>query len=131
MILGFKRNFPWGEPTEFKEQIQAGIKIHSMRADTVNRWHAGRAITMVYRGKNYRIEEYIKVCVCISTQQVVIKYAKPNLLPDVYVDGRLLELDEVHTLAINDGFKDGINDFFNWFNKDWQGKLIHWTDLKY
>lgn len=33
-------------------------------------------------------------------------------------------------LAINDGF-ESIDDFFNYFNEDTTGKIIHWTDLEY
>lgn len=75
MILGFKKTFPWGEPTNFKEKILAGVgymqilsgsiggnltvkiderpKIHTIRAG--NRWKAGDLIHMAYgvRSKNY------------------------------------------------------------------------------
>jgi hypothetical protein len=33
-------------------------------------------------------------------------------------------------LATNDGF-DTVDEFFQWFNEDFTGKIIHWTDLKY
>ena len=33
-------------------------------------------------------------------------------------------------LVQNDGFAS-ISDFFKFFNKDYTGKIIHWTDLKY
>lgn len=33
-------------------------------------------------------------------------------------------------ICLNDGF-DSIHDFLLWFNKDWEGKIIHWTDFKY
>lgn len=26
---------------------------------------------------------------------------------------------------------DSVKDFFRYFNKDFKGKIIHWTDLKY
>ena len=33
-------------------------------------------------------------------------------------------------LARNDGF-DSIQAFFEWFKEDFEGKIIHWTDLRY
>ncbi|MBD8349370.1 hypothetical protein [Dysgonomonas sp. HGC4] len=48
----------------------------------------------------------------------------------VSVDKRVLSLEEINTLAKNDGF-DSTHDFFRWFNQDFKGKIIHWTDLKY
>ena len=33
-------------------------------------------------------------------------------------------------LAKNDGF-ESVEDFFAYFNKDFKGKIIHWTDLQY
>jgi len=38
--------------------------------------------------------------------------------------------DYLKTLARNDGF-ESVDDFFKWFNADFQGKIIHWTDFKY
>ena len=36
----------------------------------------------------------------------------------------------VENIARNDGF-DSINEFFDFFDKDFSGKIIHWTDKKY
>ena len=30
----------------------------------------------------------------------------------------------------NDGF-DSIENFLRWFNKDFEGKIIHWTGFRY
>lgn len=48
----------------------------------------------------------------------------------VTIDGRVLSVGEINTLAKNDGFNN-THDFFRWFNKSFTGKIIHWTDLKY
>lgn len=44
----------------------------------------------------------------------------------------IVELSEIPTdlLCLNDGF-DSAHSFFNWFNKDFQGQIIHWTDFRY
>lgn len=52
------------------------------------------------------------------------------------------KLEQAHGVSINQlGFiaaelcnnriSDVFEDFFNWFNKDFSGKIIHWTDLNY
>lgn len=38
--------------------------------------------------------------------------------------------EEIFKLAVNDGFPDAIS-FFQWFDSDFEGQIIHWTDLKY
>jgi hypothetical protein len=37
---------------------------------------------------------------------------------------------EFFNLMKNDGFESA-EQFFNWFNGYFKGKIIHWTDLKY
>lgn len=72
MVLGFKKQFPWGEPTYFKEKILIGAgygpphppKIHTIRADVHNRWKVGQKIEMVHRGANYKIIDRINTALC-------------------------------------------------------------------
>lgn len=45
-------------------------------------------------------------------------------------NGIRLKRSQIEELAMNDGF-ESVDQFFAWFNKDWKGKIIHWTDLKY
>lgn len=124
MILGFKQ--------QFKEPTLKGTKIHTIREDKHNRWKAGKIIHFAtgVRTKNYNC---FKEGVCVSVQTIEIKHNKnvcKVLSRTVIVDGRELEPTEILRLAKNDGFKTK-NDFFDWFNKDFKGKLIHWTNKKY
>lgn len=50
--------------------------------------------------------------------------------PNVFVDGKMLNKKQINELAINDGFKND-EELFKWFNCDFTGKIIHWTDKKY
>lgn len=50
----------------------------------------------------------------------LVKDGKPTYFPE----------EQMIKLANNDGF-DTTDDYFKWFNRDWRGSLIHWTDLKY
>jgi len=126
----------------------ADPKLHSIREDKHNRWKPGMIIHHSFgvRTKNYRcfakskcvavqaieIEEMImcdsfKCYVCVETtklNEVLTRVFK------VKIDERLLYTSEIESLAKNDGF-DTTEDFFKWFNGNFKGKIIHWTDLKY
>lgn len=126
-------------------------KIHTMRADPTNRWKAGRKIEMVYRGAGYKIIDHFnkgipELEVCTGVQKVEISWytyhAKPLEImglkggthrePIVIIDGQRYPgaCSQIRDLAKNDGF-DSLEDFYKWFNKDWEGKIIHWTDYRY
>jgi len=129
-------------------------KIHTMRADPTNRWKAGRKIEMVYRGAGYKIIDHFnkgipELEVCTGVQKVKISCivpppSKKNPLsdpetywPKIEVDGRVIgytddltDKDEVLKFVQNDGF-ESITQFVMWFNKPWEGKIIHFTNFRY
>ena len=53
-----------------------------------------------------------------------------NVIPAIKIDGKYLDRNEFNKLAQNDGFNSE-SDFFKWFHKDFKGKIINWTDLRY
>lgn len=122
MVIGFKE--------KFKEPILKGAKIHTIREDAHNRWKQGRKIHMAtgVRTKNYN-QFYEDVCKSIQGIEItrVSDYLNDTI---VTVDGRKLNLSEIQQLAWNDGFENLI-DFWMWFNADFKGKIIHWTDFRY
>lgn len=124
MIIPFK--------PQFKAPILEGTKIHTIREDKSNRWKAGNTIQMAtgVRTKNY---ECFAKASCLSTQTISIKWpprGRTFKSPIVKIDGRKLLIPEVVKLAHNDGF-DHVFDFYKWFNEDFEGKIIHWTDKRY
>lgn len=126
MILGFKTEFPWGEPTGFPEKISKRIKIHSIRDG--NRWKQGNWIHYAtgVRSKNY---DCFYQDICTGTQEIqIIKWAHD--IGTIFIDGKKLNQQEKELLAKNDGF-DSLADFWKWFKKDFQGQIIHWTDYRY
>lgn len=148
MILGFKKTFPWGEPTNFKEKILAGVgfgpiagppKIHTIRAGS--RWKAGDLIHMAYgvRSKNYEqfnkgIEGLQRV---VSVQEIEMEWfenakQKGSWIVKITIDGKFVhDPRETNRLAVNDGFASFL-EFFDWFShKDFKGQIIHWTDYRY
>ena len=110
-------------------------KFHTMRVDEHDRWKVGTLIHFVINNRTTIRYQFAPVLKCISTQKVEIKYfynkAKDKFsTPVVMIDGKILYKQEVDELAINDGF-ESTKDFFAYFNTDWSGKLIHWTNKKY
>ena len=127
MILGFKQ--------QFKESILTGRKKHTIREDKHNRWEHGKQIHFAtgVRTKNYK---QFKSKKCVSVQDIEIIY-NLNGEREMYNKGIWVLVDNIHIndfwlleLAYNDGF-NSIEEFFKWFNKDFKGRIIHWTDMRY
>ena len=151
MILSYKQKFPWGEPTNFEQKINEGVKKHTIRDDPHNRWRFAMIIQHAYgvRTSNYRCFAKGQ---CMSTQILEIREVKmgssdnsynfPVMSPKhhknavsgkifrVMIDGKVLSEKEIDMLAKNDGF-DSTEDFFLWFDKPEIKKIIHFTDFKY
>jgi len=120
MLLTFSKSV-------FVRRIELLIKIHTIREDKTNRWYKGRLIHFwAGNPRNVKNHPYqFKEGKCKSTQKIEIKNKC------IYIDNReKLLSDKVKLLAIQDGF-DSVNEFFEWFNKDFTGKIIHWTNFKY
>ena len=146
MILGFTKVFKVNgktKPTDFRQKVLEGRKVHTIRADINQRWKPGRKIQFA-TGARTKYYECFKEGECVSIQEFEVKqmimvssqcaYRKSDdRIYSVLVDGNMLTIDKVEVLAKNDGF-DSIDEFFSWFTQDpegFVGRLIHWTDLKY
>ena len=147
MILGFKTQIK-GEHTFFVQKILAckideykksfKPKLHTIRAG--NRWKQGNSIQMATGVRTKKYFQFngdgIGLDVCKSVQDIRIVHSKYNGDKGldkgswVFIGG--IELGDfwLHELAVNDGFEDA-EDFFKWFNEDFEGQIIHWTDLSY
>ena len=137
MILGYKKLFPWKNPTEFDRKIIFGHKKHTIRVDEFEHWHTGRRINHCYGVRTKNFDNFFNN-ECTGTQKItIIHYPKKAI---VYIDdSRIGVWDKVYEntyyqrikdLAKNDGF-DSVLEFFKWFDTNFTGKLIHWTDLRY
>jgi hypothetical protein len=158
MILGFSTQIN-GKPTYFVEKIQRALtdtdffdtpelvpyefnfeyfkdctpKLHTIRDDKNDRWKVGNKIDFFINCRQKNMFRFAPVLPVVSVQKIEIVYDKifgKNLYPDVLIDNVKLHPNKLDELAQNDGF-DTIQDFFAYFDKDFTGKIIHWTNLKY
>lgn len=116
-------------------------KLHTIREDSKDRWKAGNKIDFFINCRQKDMFRFAPVLQVVSVQKIEIIITKncgirkrQVWIDDVFslyyeygdsiIDKGLLQL------AQNDGF-DSIEEFFTYFDKDFTGKLIHWTDLRY
>jgi len=113
---------------QFKNKILAGIKIHTIREDKHYRWQPGMIIHhWLHNPRNVskHPHQFLKNQ-CTGTQEIWI-YPETK---KVYISGVMCSDKELELLAINDGF-ESVKGFLAWFNKKFDGKIIHWTDFRY
>lgn len=104
-------------------------KLHTIREDKNNRWKAGMDIHFVINNRTKDRFQFAPVVKCVSVQEIEI-FAFSIGIPVININGRMIDYEEMKQLAINDGFPS-VEAFFDYFNTDFKGKIIHWTDLKY
>ena len=125
-------------------------KHHTIREDNTNRWKAGRLIHFVIGNRTKKRFQFAPVIPVISTQTIFFNYGLTNKFvsclfkipkkdlekplistePNIFIDERLISKKEAEQLAINDGF-DSYESFIKYFDREFSGKIIHWTNLKY
>lgn len=113
-------------------------KIHTIREDVNDRWKAGNNIDFFINCRQKNMFRFAPVLPVVSVQRIEIVYYTDRevLMKDlppktaISVDDRRLSETEILQLALNDGF-DSVKDFFAYFNEDYEGKIIHWTDKQY
>jgi len=137
MILGYKKLFPWNKPTEFDRKIINDHKLHTIRVDQHDRWRTGRRINHCHGVRTKYFDNFYNND-CTGTQRIKIIHYKKRVA--VFVDNERIGYwdkvfettyyQRIKDLAKNDGF-DSTADFFKWFEKNFTGNIIHWTDLRY
>jgi len=129
--LGYNHEF------DLDKLITCEPKLHTIREDKSNRWKVGTKIDFFINCRQKNMFRFAPVVPVVSVQEIEIEwYNKEHKKPEWYknvtisVDGFYLNATKIIELAQNDGF-DNVEDFFVYFDKDFIGKIIHWTDLKY
>lgn len=116
-------------------------KLHTVREDLKERWRPGINIDFFINVRQKNMLRFAPVLPVVSIQEIEINYVPTgknlDLQPIVFIDKKFFyhnlisnDSSKMFLLAKNDGF-DSIPAFFDYFNKDFKGKIIHWTDLKY
>lgn len=106
-------------------------KIHTIREDKKDLWHPGRKIHPVVFNRTKNRFQFAPVLECKSVQRIAIFYnIEYSIKPTVFVEDMPLSPIMMKQLAQSDGF-NSVEDFFRFFNKDFTGKIIHWTTFKY
>lgn len=128
-------------------------KVHTIRQDKSDRWKAGVMIDFFINVRTENMFRFAPKMPVLSTQKVEIIYKQNtqnltclgitydrtitvNVDDKFYGDAYLINDYVVSSsymlefFALNDGF-DSVEDFCAYFNQDFIGKIIHWTDLKY
>jgi hypothetical protein len=112
-------------------------KLHTIREDKNDRWQVGTKIDFFINCRQPNMFRFAPVLPVVNTQKILITYTEANKAM-VFIDDKCFYMQDFSLegnykmlhLAQNDGF-DTTEDFFAYFSKDFTGKIIHWTDLKY
>lgn len=133
MVIGFKE--------QFVPLILNGVKKHTIRKDKHERWSSGKPMHMATGVRTKKYKEF-DIKICTGTQKISIRYYNNVHRIEVRINDRFFgsayydqerifcNYSELENLAKNDGF-NSLKDFFDWFDKDFDGKIIHWTNLRY
>ena len=121
MVLGFKK--------QFVPKILDGSKIHTIRRDEHRRWQKK---VRIHFATGVRTKDYnqFKVGVCKFNQAIHTNASERTVY--LGLNGGMHKLSDkgIDLLAKNDGF-DSTEAFWEWFNEDFSGVIVHWTDFVY
>lgn len=118
-------------------QMMINSKDHTIREDRHNRWKACMDIHFVINNRSPKRFQFAPVVKCVLVQEIKIDYyLGPDIDPQIFIAGKIFYSERIgvdfglRDLAVNDGF-DGISSFLDYFDRNFTGKIIHWTNLKY
>lgn len=116
-------------------------KIHTIRADYSHKWKKGMKIHFVINARTKNRFQFADIQTVKDIQEVWISPSNKQFMVwskdfpnagDTCITGywKKLTEEQIEVLSKNDGF-DSIEDFWNYFNEEFFGKIIHWTNLIY
>jgi hypothetical protein len=141
MIAGLDPSLHYHKDYNFVAKDKLPAKLHTIREDSKDRWQAGTMIDFFINCRQPTMFRFAPRIPVVSIQEIEIKWIPLTIplgerRPWVRIDGKNIFTiesfitEEMNQLAMNDGF-DNVQDFFAYFNEDFKGKIIHWTNLKY
>lgn len=142
MIAGLDPSVHYPKDYNFVAKDKLPAKLHTIRLDAKDRWKTGTMIDFFINCRQKDMFRFAPRIPVVSVQEVEIRYWADDCAR-ILIDGKNFyggfvngqginqqQEDNILQLAQNDGF-DTIEDFFAYFNEDFKGKIIHWTNLKY
>ncbi|WP_404273979.1 hypothetical protein [Olivibacter sp. EAT-5] len=133
----FMRDHPkCGKPTNFKEKILSGQKIHTIRLGIgwkkiTGEVNAGIAVLSVreWSGEPYKSKQ-VEIVQFEKAGWQSLEITEPRL-PKLFIDGCDYGISHIDTIAHNDGLDK--YDFYDWFDfpSPFIGGIIHFTDFRY
>ena len=125
-------------------------KHHTIREDKNDRWKAGNKIDFFINCRQKDMFRFAPVLPVVSVQKIEIKWSSCKSQARIFIDNNDFATFKNHndnfgfrdlqypnnkkpqglSLVVNDGFET-IEDFVAYFENDFTGKIIHWTNLKY
>lgn len=140
MIAGLDPSIHYPKDYNFMAKDKLPAKLHTIREDKNDRWQPGTKIDFFINCRQKDMFRFAPVLPVVSVQKVEIKHFEKE------DDGMYIMIDDaifyeksgdwdrnpegMLKLAQNDGFNT-IADFFAYFNEDFKGKIIHWTDFRH
>jgi hypothetical protein len=120
--------YPNGYNYYVKDKCKA--KLHVIIEDKKERWKVGTKIDFFINVRQKNMFRFAPVLPVVSTQKIEIIHTE--FINDIIItiDKKRLNTSEMQQLAYNDGF-DNLYEFIAYFNEDYVGKIIHWTDKRY
>lgn len=113
---------------EFASVLRDGTKKHTIRAKAIA---TGRTLKHIIYPYQRDKRECVLENVCLCTQNIEIKPGAECINDGkIWIEGRLLNIEQMQRLAWNDGFPSLIA-FWLYFQEHFRGHIIHWTELKY
>lgn len=146
VILTLCRVFPVahsksGKPTGFEGKLKSGNKIHTIRYNAKGVWDerfkdisSGKKYLSVreWSGRPYNSDQReFAIYDNIGLQHVTMTYNSEDSFPQVWVDKKLVPIQEV---AKHDGLT--VEEFVEWFfgnskENTFEGVVIHFTPFRY
>ncbi|MGV9003976.1 hypothetical protein [Flavobacterium sp.] len=133
MVAGLDPSVHYPQDYNFIAKDKKPAKLHTIREDKKDRWKVGTKIDFFINCRQKNMFRFAPVLPVVSVQDISIEhdlFFGKHLGPQVVVNYKKLSPEQLKELAQNDGF-DTVEAFFEYFNKDYKGKIIHWTDKLY
>lgn len=119
---------------DFENMEAQTPKRHTFKQDKANRWQVGNLIHFYINARSKNQFRFAPVVPVLGIQKIEINWFDYDAFrlpePNIYINGNWIVGDKKLLLMQNDGF-DTPEQFYAYFNQNFEGKIIHWTDLKY